>query len=115
MNKETTKQIGDKGEDLAVSYLEKAGYQITGRNWRTRFGEIDIITKKDGILIFVEVKAKKSDRYGGPGEMITARKLRKLKNTALAYIKEVRFDGPWRIDAVLIQDNKAKIIENITL
>lgn len=110
-----TKIIGDWGEDAAAKYLVSCGYEIIDRNWRTRFGEIDIIAKDGATLVFVEVKAKGDGRYGAPLEMITPRKLRKIKNTALYYIKEENYPGPWRIDAAAIEDNKIEVVKNITL
>jgi len=111
---ESTKTIGDKGEDIAVEFLENLGFEIIARNWRNRFGEIDIIAKDNDTLVFIEVKAKSSNMFGTPGEMITTKKINKIKNAALIYIKENNYDGPWRIDAVLILDKKLEHIENIT-
>ncbi len=115
MRMESTKQKGDRGEDRAAEFLVSNGYEITARNWRNRFGELDIIAQKGAILVFVEVKAKSDSRFGAPAEMITARKMQKLKNTAALYLKEVSYDGPWRIDAVVIENEVPSIIENITL
>ncbi len=72
-----TKAIGNLGEDRAVEYLENLGYEIFERNFRTRFGEIDIIARDGETLCFVEVKKKTSDRFGSPAEMITPKKLDK--------------------------------------
>lgn len=110
----TTKQIGDKGEDLAVSELEKSGYKIIERNFRTRFGEIDIIARDADVLVFVEVKAKTSSRFGSPAEMVTKRKQFKIKNTAQCYISDTGYAGPWRIDVVSIEGKNITIIKNIT-
>lgn len=113
----STKQIGDKGEDLAVSELEKASYKIIERNFRTRFGEIDIIAKDDNTLVFVEVKMKSSIRFGTPAEMITKRKQLKIKRMAECYLLEHGYKGPCRIDAVTILGNKfpqIEILKNIT-
>lgn len=112
--KKTTKQIGDAGEDRALLELEKNGYKIVARNWRTRFGEIDIIARDNEELVFVEVKAKADAFFGTPAEMITHRKLEKIKRTADSYITEEEYEGPWRIDAVVIENEKIEIIKNIT-
>lgn len=111
----TTKQIGDAGETLAADELKKAGYKIVERNFRTRFGEIDIVAKEAETLVFVEVKAKGSDYFGSAAEMITKRKLEKIKQTALCYISEKDLNMPWRIDAVAIDSGELKIIKNISL
>lgn len=114
MNK-NTKQIGDAGEDLAVFELEKAGYKIIERNFRTRFGEIDIIALDEDVLVFVEVKAKSSSMFGSPAEMVTAKKQFKIKKTAESYVLESGYVGPWRIDVVAIQNSRVEIIKNITI
>lgn len=111
----TTKQIGDAGETLAVEELEKTGYRIVERNFRTRFGEIDIVAKEGGTLVFVEVKAKGSDYFGSAAEMITKRKLDKIKRTAQDYLIKNNLNAAWRIDAVVIDSGELEIIKNITL
>lgn len=113
MNK-TTKQIGDEGEGLAEATLTKAGYQIVARNFRTRFGEIDLIARDGKCLVFVEVKAKSDDMFGSPAEMITSKKLWKIRRTAEFYIAENNYDGSWRIDAVIIKNHRPEILQNIT-
>lgn len=112
--KKNTKKIGDLGEEKAVLELEKSGYKIISRNWRTRFGEIDIIAKDGEELVFVEVKAKADDFFGTPAEMITHRKLEKVVKTAESYITEERYEGPWRIDAVAIEGDKIEILKSLT-
>lgn len=110
----TTKEIGDGGEEIAAQYLEKKGYRILKRNFRTSFGEIDIIALDSDTLVFVEVKKKTSDRFGLPGEMITPQKLRKIKRTAESYLAAKGIEGAeCRIDAVLIDGNQIEIVENI--
>jgi len=93
------KELGTKGEDLAVSYLEKQGYRILQRNYRCKSGEIDIICCKAEIIVFVEVKTRTSKLYGSPEESITWRKRDHIRKTALDYLaagrrsfKELRFD-----------------------
>jgi putative endonuclease len=74
-----------------------------------------VIAKDGNVLVFVEVKAKKNDAFGTPGEMITPRKLQKIIRTAENYIVEENYEGPWRIDAVLLEGEGLEIIENISL
>jgi putative endonuclease len=109
-----TKAIGDAGEDLAADFLAENGYQIVGRNFRTKFGEIDIIAKEDGVLVFAEVKKKSSARFGFPYEMVTTKKIEKIKRTAEAYISENSYKGEWRIDVVSIFGEKVELFKNIT-
>lgn len=79
------KATGDKGEEIAAVYLVKSGYQIVERNWRFRHWEVDIIATKGRFLHFIEVKTRKSLRYGRPEESITRDKMSNLKNVAEEY------------------------------
>ncbi len=109
--------IGKLGEDFAVTYLQEKGYKIIERNFRKRYGEIDIISTKDGILVFVEVKTRKSSRFGTPLESITPWKLRELIHTAQLYaMANPRLPKSLRIDAISIllnSDNKISTIEHV--
>ena len=78
---------GQSGEQLAVAFLEANGYTILERNFRTRLGEIDIIARHKGVLVFVEVKARRSLRHGDPKWALTPAKQRKISMTALVYLK----------------------------
>lgn len=113
--RQSTKQIGDAGESLATQRLQGVGYLIVDRNFRTRFGEIDIIAKDGNDLVFIEVKTKSNDYFGTAAEMITKRKLEKIIKTAETYILANKIDSTWRIDAVLINGNEVEIIQNISV
>jgi len=65
------KELGDRGEDIAAKYLQQQGYRIVQRNYRSRYGEVDIICAQQGILVFVEVKTRTSNAFGFPEESIT--------------------------------------------
>lgn len=104
-----------KGEDLACSYLAQKGYQIIARNFRSRRGEIDIITIYKKTLIFIEVKSRWSDDYGDPKEAITSWKMRTICRTA-EYFKMLNPNTPdlLRIDLIAINFIPEKpIIEHI--
>jgi len=77
--KKTTKEIGDGGEDEAANYLVRNGHTIVDRNWKTRFCEIDIISRKDKTVYFTEVKYRKTVQQGGGMAAITPKKLRQMK------------------------------------
>ena len=77
--------IAKRGEDLAAAFLQKKGYKILDRNFRKGYGELDIITIHNNILVFVEVKTRTSSAYGSPLEAITPWKLHALKRTAEYY------------------------------
>ncbi|NCU37455.1 ribonuclease HII [Candidatus Saccharibacteria bacterium] len=81
----TTRMIGDASETIACRYLEAMGHHICERNWRTKWCEIDIISKKDNILYFTEVKHRRSSRGGSGFDAITARKQRKMSFAAELY------------------------------
>ena len=91
---------GKRGEDIAVELLKTKSYTILERNWRNKFGEIDIIAKKDGILVFVEVKTKIGELFGLPEEMAGKGKLQKVRNMATVYLNGK--ETPCRIDVVAV-------------
>jgi len=96
-------KLGQTGEAMAERHLKKRGYQILERNYRNRLGEIDLIARDNGTLVFVEVKTRRSDRYGGPRFAITPQKQKKLSITALAYLKQTQqINCKARFDVVLI-------------
>lgn len=77
---------GTIGEQYAVQYLQKLGYTILERNFRTRLGELDIIAQKNNILYFCEVKTRIGDLHGKPYEAVGQRKMMHIKRVATAYI-----------------------------
>jgi len=95
--------IGQKGEDLAVQYLRKKNYNILLRNYRSPFGEIDIIGWDDDTLCFIEVRSRHSDWHGHPFESISKSKKRKILLTAKHYISKMDIsDTACRFDVVSI-------------
>lgn len=108
MDRKTTGQIGEK---LAQDYLKKHGHRIIEINFRTRYGEVDIISKHKNILVFTEVRTKKSLAYGTPEESVTETKARHLRAAAY-YYRETHEKLPeqWRIDFIAIEmDDKGKV------
>lgn len=84
----STRSLGQYGEDLACKYLQAQGYQILARGFRfRRYGEIDIVANKDGVLSFIEVKTRSSQRYGKPAESVTLAKQRKIYRVAQYYLQ----------------------------
>lgn len=94
----SSKQDGDWGEALVAEYLEARGCRIVEREWRCRFGEIDLIAEQDGILLFVEVKLRTNLQYGAPREYVTVKKQEKLRAAALLYLSGRELDVPARFD-----------------
>lgn len=87
---------GTAGENAAANYLLSRGYKISERNFRCRYGEIDIIAEKDGCIVFAEVKTRKTDAFGRPAEFVNMAKREKIRKTALVYTGDpdvrMRFD-----------------------
>ena len=98
--KVNNRETGRIAEELAGKALIEKGYTILENNFSNRYGEIDIIAKDKDIYVFVEVKAKSGVEFGLPEEMISARKLRKVKNMATIYMKGETL--PCRIDVVAV-------------
>lgn len=94
---------GLKGEALAINYLKKKGYKILERNYRTKFGEVDIIASKDGVIVFIEVKTRSTDAFGAPEEAVTSQKQERVKKTALYYLKHLRTIPPLRFDVISVE------------
>jgi len=80
-------RFGQTSEAVAAQFLKKQRYHILETNYRTPLGEIDIIAKDGGTLVFIEVKARSSDHFGNPKGAVTLQKQRKISMTALQYLK----------------------------
>ena len=112
MNKRKT---GAEYENLAAQYLKEQGYTILKQNYRNRFGEIDILAKKDEVLVFVEVKFRSTNACGAPLEAVDMRKQRKISRTALYYYAGHGYEEniPCRFDVIAIYgDGRIQHIEN---
>ena len=97
------KHLGYAGEELAVEFLQKQGYRILVRNFKSRLGEMDIIAADGEVICFIEVKTRTDSRLGTPFEAITPAKQRKLSQGALAYLKQNRLmDAQARFDVVAV-------------
>lgn len=107
------KRIGKQGEQIALRFLEEKGYQILGSNYHTRFGEIDLIAQKDGVMVFVEVKTRTNTAFGLPEESVTLEKLAKIESAVLIWLQEhpdTRDD--WRLDVIaILLGNEGKIVD----
>jgi putative endonuclease len=102
--------LGRLGETAAAHALERAGLRVIERRYRRRVGEIDIIADRGELLVFVEVKTRRSDRYGTPGESITMRQRRRIARAALDYLTRKRWlERPCRFDVVEVYATTAGI------
>lgn len=79
---------GKRGEEMAAAYLTRAGYRVIERNYRCLFGEIDIVAEEGDVLVFVEVKSRRSAAYGDPQLAVGRQKQEKISRIALHYLAE---------------------------
>jgi len=100
---------GDAAEALAAAFLEERGLKIVARNYRCRFGEIDLIAKSGRTLVFVEVRARTSDAFGGAAGSITPAKRRRLLATARHYLARYGANPTCRFDVVLLSGSPGRI------
>ena len=108
--------LGKIGENVAVKFLSKKGYEILEKNFKSLFGEVDLIARKDDSIVFIEVKTRTSDSFGPPYLSVTKDKLRHIVNSALCYLRmKGALGSNWRIDIVSIEMMDEKIIKNIEL
>lgn len=96
-------ELGKQGEDLACAELERRAYAILARGYRTRHGEIDIVARHEGMIVFVEVKARGSVEFGGAAAAVTPWKQRRLTCMAADYLaRHALHDTPCRFDVVTV-------------
>jgi putative endonuclease len=99
--------LGKRGEDLACEELQKRGYVIVDRRFRTRCGELDIVARDGGVLVFIEVKARSGSAFGTPFESITWKKRQRLSQMASSYLFVKRLAGTaCRFDVVSILEQR---------
>jgi putative endonuclease len=96
------RRAGTVAEDLALAFLQSQGLDLKARNFTCRLGEIDLIMNDRSTIVFVEVRKRSSEAFGGAAESITARKRDKLIATARFYLARLRDLPPCRFDAVLV-------------
>lgn len=100
--------LGKSGEDLACRELQRQGYLIVARRYRTRYGEIDIVARDGATVVFIEVKARTSDRYGDPAESVTLHKQARITAMAEDFIARRGLEGaPCRFDVVAVTFGEA--------
>ena len=107
--------IGNKGEALAIDFLEHKGYTILASNWRFKRAEVDIIAQEGSTIVFVEVKTRSYDHFGPADLAINAKKEGLITSAAHAYIDQHKYEGAIRFDviSILLQEHKMAKIEHL--
>ncbi len=100
MGKQGNKITGNRGETLAAEHLMMKGYKILGRNYSSKWGEVDIIARIKDTVVFVEVKTKTTDKYGEPWEMVNTWKIEQVKKMGEVWCREYGWEGRVRVDVV---------------
>ena len=105
-------RLGKWGEEHARRYLEGKGYKVSATNYRSRWGEVDIIAQLGEEMVFVEVKTRRGAAFGTPEESVTATKFHRLIATAQDYLQKNSLEqAPWRADLVSISlDEQGKLL-----
>lgn len=107
----STENKGSDAEQRAAIFLQQQKLTLLERNYRCRFGEIDLIMREGDTVIFIEVRMRSSDRFGGAATSITAAKQLKLTRAARHYLAGCEGDFPCRFDAILISGERENEIE----
>lgn len=108
------KILGNRGEDTAAGHLERLGYEILGRNVRTPCGELDLIARREGSTVFLEVKTRRSRTHGLPEEAVTPRKKARLLAAAQYYLQQRgMIETPWRIDVVAVEFDRSGVLKRL--
>lgn len=109
--------LGDAGEDLVAQWYADSGYRVLDRNWRCREGELDVVVARDDVLVFCEVKTRRTTAFGSPAEAVTHAKQRRLRGLAMRWLdahpearaRTLRFD----VASVLAARGTAPVIDVI--
>lgn len=103
--------LGKEGEDIAADFLKKKGFRIVEKNYRSIFGEIDLIVQDKGTIVFVEVKTRSDISFAYPFEAVNPKKREKIRKTALCFMKKMKQEVPARFDilSICVRDGKQEI------
>ena len=110
----TRKHIGDFGEQIAKTQLIRKGMHYVAQQWRCSEGELDLIMRDGDILVFVEVRTRRSNSLGTAAESITRHKQARLVNLAYSYLEmcSIPQETPWRIDVVAVElDRQGQVVQ----
>ena len=96
------KKIGDKGEELAMTLLKNKGFEILEKNYRYKRSEIDLIIKKNDLIVFIEVKTRTNTSFGNPEDFVDEKKMEKVRVGAEAYMELIQWEKNIRFDIIAI-------------
>jgi putative endonuclease len=100
----TSTEVAGWGETEAARYIRRLGWEILETNWHCRYGEIDLIARQGETLVFVEVKARRSQSFGLPEEAMTPGKRRRILRSARTYLEARDLpEAAWRVDVIAIE------------
>jgi putative endonuclease len=102
--------LGASGEALAEEHLRSLGYAIVARDVRMPIGQLDLVARDSHTLVFVEVKTRAGHGFGLPQEAVDSRKIRKLRQLALYYLKQAPHRGPVRFDVIGLTVHQGKLV-----
>ena len=106
--------LGRTGEEIAAGHLEKKGYRILHRNWKSGRRELDIVAENDEFVVFVEVKTRTSAQWGNPEDFVGKSRMRRMVDAANYYLIEKEIDKPARFDIIgLVWNGKRFELEHI--
>lgn len=104
--------LGARGEQLAARRYEAAGYEVVARNWRCSGGELDLVLRGPDVLVFAEVKARSSDRFGPPAAAVTPAKQQRIRRLAQRFCAETdQRARVLRFDVVSVLRGEVEVIE----
>ena len=103
--------MGAWGERRAAQWYAEAGYEVLDRNWRSKSGELDLVLSRGDEIVFCEVKARRSDRFGLPQEAVDFRKQRRIRGLAVEWMKAHGCRGRIRFDVAAVTGGNVRVIE----
>ncbi len=104
--------LGRIGEDAACEYLAERGFEVLQRNWRSRSGEIDVVARCGGTVVFAEIKSRTGTAFGEPEESVTPRKAGRIRMLASEYLAGSEVHGEVRFDVIAVMlDRSGRVLE----
>lgn len=103
---------GRWGEDVAARHYARAGYALLDRNWRSATGELDLVVERDGVIVFSEVKARRTEAFGPAAAAVTLDKQRRIRLLAIEWLRANERSGTIRFDVVAVTGTTIEVIED---